>query len=614
MKLYEYSSLTTPEEFRILILAPGSGSEPLRCLLKHAILSDEPKYDAISYAWGDPSKPREIISEDCSIPITESLFSALQHLRHEHEEIAIWADAVCIHQRSDIEKNHQLVLMGMIYSSATRTLVWLGEDKTECAADAFRRISYLYNSVLRRNEMTNEEIRQQVLWAYQHEGCETFEEWYMNFIDMIAPIFSSPYFYRLWVVQEFALGRNIQLVFGAAAMSMYEFISVLLNFINLEQGSLFQERYNFHGLCNLLDMDSIRDDYQRQQRSPDGNPTNGPSPLRFPQILELIRQTERQFFTDPRDRLYAILSLTTTPGFSADYTSTVDETFMSFASWALTSFSSLALLSVARGVSETRFKLPSWTVAPDMAGLDSVELSGPWDTPPRLSNMPPTGLPVTFLHVVHFKASGIGALEMTPENSACWSIGAENILQLKGCIIDSLQTRGDRWLNTATSRGRRQSLIEAVTIAKCKTLHFGDDRYRRFCAAMTFELSIGDTPAPPTQHVSFDRYVRRVIHGSGGSGQQEEILAGDANFTAIYSRWARYRFFCLTTLDRFAWVPHLAESGDKICIAQGSRIPYVLRPQPDGRFMLVGECWIQGFMDGEALLLPDFRWDDIHLE
>ncbi|PVH86507.1 HET-domain-containing protein [Cadophora sp. DSE1049] len=612
-KYLHLDCLTAPEEFRILILAPGSGSEPLRCHLKHAILSDNPKYDAISYAWGDPNKPRVIICEDCSIPITESLFTALQHLRHEHEEIAIWADAVCIHQSSDIEKNHQLALMGMIYSRAARTLVWLGEDKTECAVDAFRRISYLYNCVLRRSKMTNKEIRQQVLWAYQQEGCETFEAWYMNFIDTIAPIFGSPYFYRLWVVQEFALGRNTQLVFGAGKMSMYEFISVFDDFMGLEQGALFQERYNFHGLCNLLDMDSIRASYQKHQRSPDVNPTNRPRPHRFPQILELIRQTERQFFTDPRDRLYAILSLTTTPGFSADYTSTVDETFMCFASWALTSFPSLALLSVARGVSETRFKLPSWTLAPDMAGLDSVELRRPWDAPPRLSNMPPTGLPVTFLHVAHFKASGIGSLEMTPDDSACWSIGAENVLQLKGCIIDSLQTRGDRWLNTATSRERHRSLVEAVTIAKCRTLYFGDDRYRRFCAAMTFELSIQDTPAPPAQHVNFDRYVRRIIHGSGGRGQREEILDGDGRFTDIYSRWARYRFFCLTTLDRFAWVPHLAESGDKICIVQGSRIPYVLRQQPDGRFVLVGECWIQGFMEGEALDLPGFRWDDIHL-
>ena len=137
MQPYQYSSLTTPDKIRILILSPGTGSEPLKCQLKHALLFDDPRYDAISYAWGDPSKPRGIICGGRSISVTESLFAALWHLRQENEEITIWADAVCIHQGSDTEKNHQLALMGQIYSQAARTLVWLGEDKTNCAAVAF---------------------------------------------------------------------------------------------------------------------------------------------------------------------------------------------------------------------------------------------------------------------------------------------------------------------------------------------------------------------------------------------------------------------------------------------------------------------------------------------
>lgn len=99
--------------------------------------------------------------------------------------------------------------------------------------------------------------------------------------------------------------------------------------------------------------------------------------------------------------------------------------------------------------------LPSWTLAPDMAGLDSVGLRGPWDTPPRLSNMPPCGLPLSFLHVTHFNASGLSSSVTEIHDSAHWSIGAENVLQLKGYILDSVHTRGDRWLHTARSQDRR---------------------------------------------------------------------------------------------------------------------------------------------------------------
>jgi hypothetical protein len=608
MQPYEYSELTDPGELRLLILAPGGGSAPLGCRLKHTILSNQPIYEALSYAWGDPTKAKEIICEDRSISITESLFTALRHLRHVDEERTIWADAVCIDQSSDSEKNHQLALMGMIYSKAARTIVWLGEDTTGSAAAAFHQIAYLFNNVL-KGGLSNQEICEGILNAHQQDGWGNFDDWYMHFIDTIAPIFGSPYFYRLWVVQEFALSRNTQLVFGTEAMSMFDFVSIFHDLAGLEQGSQYQERYNFHALCNLLDMDSIRSSLQGRSKT---NNATSRRLVRFPQLLDIIFQTERQLFTDPRDRIYAILSLTQTPGFSADYTLTIEETFLRFASWALASFPGLALLSVARGVSPTKFKIPSWALAPDMAGLDTVELKlGPWDTPPRMSCMPPTGLPVSFLHVGHFMASGISHSEPEAGGHSFWSIGTENELQLKGCVVDSIQRRGNRWMNTATLVDKRQSLLEAIMIATWGTSEFEGERYRRFCAAMTFELSIKHARALPIQHQYFDNYLHRItrvaeVQVEGGTNM-------DYDFVAIHGEWARYRFFCLTTSDRFAWVPQLAQKGDKICVVQGSRIPYVLRPQPDGKFILVGECWIQGLMEGHALDLPGFKWQDIYL-
>lgn len=610
MQPYRYSNLTAPDEIRILFLSSGSGSEPLKCQLKHASLSDDPRYDAISYAWGNPNKPKEIICEDRSIPITESLFTALWHLRQKNEEIAVWADAVCIHQGSDTEKNHQLALMGQIYSRAERTLVWLGEDKAGRAAYAFQQTSYLYHRVLRRGERTDEELRQDVLVAYKQGGWQVFEAWYLEFIDTIAPIFEGQYFYRLWVVQEFALGRDIQLVSGTAKMPMDEFVSVLRDFADLEQGCLFQERYNYHALCNLFEMDGIRSGYQRNQICAVTITTNEPRPHRCPRMFELIRQTEGQFFTDPRDRLYAILSLTTTPGFSADYTLTVEETFMRFASWALNFFPNLALLSVARGVSNTKFRLPSWTLSPDMAGLDSVKPVESWIAPPRNSKIPPNGLPMSLLDNPYFSACGTGLGEMD-EDDACWSVGAENVLRLKGYVVDSVRIKGTRWLNSATWAERHQFLVEAVKIAKCTTLAFADPRYQRFCAAMILHLSSLDSMVCMPKE--FDKYIRGIIEPSRHEGYREGLLVEDKWLIASQLSRARHRSFCRTTLDHFAWVPHSAESGDQIFIIRGSCIPYVLRPQPDGQFMLVGECWIQGYMEGEALELPGFHWQDIFL-
>jgi hypothetical protein len=48
-------------------------------------------------------------------------------------------------------------------------------------------------------------------------------------------------------------------------------------------------------------------------------------------------------------------------------------------------------------------------------------------------------------------------------------------------------------------------------------------------------------------------------------------------------------------------VPEGAEHGDIICVLAGGRVPYVLRPCDDGFYRLVGECYVDGAMHGEAL-------------
>jgi len=47
-----------------------------------------------------------------------------------------------------------------------------------------------------------------------------------------------------------------------------------------------------------------------------------------------------------------------------------------------------------------------------------------------------------------------------------------------------------------------------------------------------------------------------------------------------------------------------ARIGDQICVALGSKTPLLLRPVPDQKdcYRLVGECYVAGLMDGEALL------------
>ena len=74
-----------------------------------------------------------------SISISSNLSSALFRLRHMQESRTLWIDQICINQDDVPEKGRQIPLMADIYSKASRVLIWLGEAEHDSgsAMDAF---------------------------------------------------------------------------------------------------------------------------------------------------------------------------------------------------------------------------------------------------------------------------------------------------------------------------------------------------------------------------------------------------------------------------------------------------------------------------------------------
>jgi hypothetical protein len=60
------------------------------------------------------------------VPTTPNLRSALKHLQ---PVLAIWIDALCIDQRDDKERGHELWPMTGVYQHASSVVVWLGLDE-----------------------------------------------------------------------------------------------------------------------------------------------------------------------------------------------------------------------------------------------------------------------------------------------------------------------------------------------------------------------------------------------------------------------------------------------------------------------------------------------------
>jgi hypothetical protein len=64
---------------------------------------------------------------------------------------------------------------------------------------------------------------------------------------------------------------------------------------------------------------------------------------------------------------------------------------------------------------------------------------------------------------------------------------------------------------------------------------------------------------------------------------------------------AKYRCPFRTSTGRIGIGPHQMKSGDRIHVLAGASVPYAMREGTDRKLRLLGEVYLHGIMDGEAL-------------
>lgn len=217
---YPYTALDpTKSQIRILELYYDlSFTDPIRASLK-TISLDEPKvsaikhskpaasaFTALSYCWGVPTTDHSINLDGYHLPITQSLDSALRHLRNFYMdgmsvwEKYLWIDQLCINQSDVDERNSQVSLMRRIYKKAHNVHVWLGEE-SDTSRTAIDLLTILGAPP---KDAPGEAIHYPSL-----TGPEVALNW-----KALASFFSRPWFERVWIRQEIALHDKILLSCG----------------------------------------------------------------------------------------------------------------------------------------------------------------------------------------------------------------------------------------------------------------------------------------------------------------------------------------------------------------------------------------------------------------
>ncbi|ORY11122.1 heterokaryon incompatibility protein-domain-containing protein [Clohesyomyces aquaticus] len=216
---YKYRPLENSTTIRVLVLYAASDFSARlvadivhvdrKDLLRPMNSQDYPEccrfYEAVSYCWGDPIFTCQLALENGTsfLQITPNVDAMLRRMRRPHKSKYLWIDALSLNQADDVEKSHQVQLMGEIYQQAKKVLFWMGEENGQP-------ISALFNYL---NFMAKEFPR----WM-----DKSYNDWQAQFMEQypgaLHNYLSRPWFWRRWIVQEAILGVDSTILCGEHKM------------------------------------------------------------------------------------------------------------------------------------------------------------------------------------------------------------------------------------------------------------------------------------------------------------------------------------------------------------------------------------------------------------
>ncbi|KAI0104278.1 heterokaryon incompatibility protein-domain-containing protein [Nemania sp. FL0031] len=386
---------------RTLELLPGKDDDEIVCNLATTELNDDTQFEALSYTWGDPDKVTEIIIGQYKCQVTVNLSRALRHLRLPNKPRILWADAVCINQRDTTEKTQQVAMMGDIYLAASQVLTWIGEpstdsksvpnevDKHQGSPQEPEKVEwYTDNDItLMRQFFTNEQnfddwpvvgalsilallarnahlntlpFFQDPRYPDFNIGIYPSELWQKSSKTLVA-LLESPYWSRVWIVQEMVLGRRVLIHYGRHVLPLQLFIDA--------EKSM---REHYHGCC-----------YEHCAADPNNKWSylygilKNLSTIRYISRMRVSRRMSDKLAlfdtmlggvdfrkaTDPRDQVYGLLGLVSehTEGdlLRPDYSLPVSKVYSRACCKIMQNSKNLRLLSYADRQSSVD-TLPSW--------------------------------------------------------------------------------------------------------------------------------------------------------------------------------------------------------------------------------------------------------------
>jgi hypothetical protein len=217
----------------IRVLPQLSHGGLIQCSVIHTTI-DAASWTCLSYRWGtsQPLSDRIILLNGRSFLVHENLFNFLQLLqlseRHNMQTLAelsktlYWIDAMCIDQRNNRERNHQVTQLGEVFARAKLVHIWL---RSSSNADQIRRTTESW------------------LGRYVRDCDDPMFPRQMTWNGVDYEIFDNEYWSRAWVTQEIILAHTLIVSLGARVFHYADIFHQLEQIGGIRPGTSF-DRFN----------------------------------------------------------------------------------------------------------------------------------------------------------------------------------------------------------------------------------------------------------------------------------------------------------------------------------------------------------------------------------
>lgn len=611
---FDYTTVPIEDdEIRVLYI-PRRTWNPLAGGLIQGLLHAVPlekatdyEYEALSYTWGDKNPRRPIRINGRRHDINQNLYELIQARRSYFHDRVLWVDALCIDQSNNEEKTKQILKMRDIYINARRVVAWLGDRfDARMAANTIVQISNNHN-----------------LWRARPDQ-------FLNFWDRGSPqwrafmkIIQHPYFTRAWVCQETGLGSDLQFYIGGVYIRPDNMWNAMMATMQPEIMSMICFE---NGLLGNNDLDGIKN-WNLAFFLRDSDPKVRYDRDAVHPLGLILSWSARLQTTDPLDKVYAVLGISNSKvakSIVPKYSISETELFHSTAVKLLESEEDAKYVLPHAGIRAPNDKpnLPSWAPDWERETAKKTELISVHVLPGMQKIQQMMDISVDFdafstLSGYKYEAGGKSKPTFridTTGKRLCTTAILVDTIQQTTCVYEHLNLNPaahEAWFSETWSLTHGISdpaALPRTLIANrsLDTLDSRTDSQSLVRAYTTFRMAF---PWFQLESLQFARFKSAVNPGGQAEVEAREATVVSAiNFGARLKATCGGRKLCITTGNRLGVVPPVTEKGDVVCIIPGMQTPYTLRPSygppiggPEREYALVGECFIDGMMDGEMM-------------